>query len=68
MPDTTTISVEQSTKETLEAAKPDGMTWDTYLQRVSGNAEAVQIHPDSVSDIADVTASKVAERLESRFR
>lgn len=68
MSDTTTITVHVATYDQLEDAKPDGVTWDTFLKGLLDDGFTVQLDAATIDDIATQTAGKTADELESRLR
>lgn len=68
MADRTTISVSEETKALLDEQRGSD-PWDQFLQDLATDSDdRVVIHPDSVAEIADHTATKVADEMETRFR
>jgi len=68
MADRTTITVSSGTKELLDEQR-DSRSWDDFLRELAESEDQrVIIHPDSVEEIASITASETAEALETRFR
>ena len=73
MADRTTITVNSDTKRLLDEQR-DGRSWDQFLQDLAtagsteDSSDPVIIHPDSVEEIASITADRTAGELENRFR
>lgn len=68
MGDTSTVTVHEATYHQLKDAKPDGVTWDTFLKGLLDSGFTVQLDAATIDDIATQTAGKTADELESRFR
>jgi hypothetical protein len=70
MSDRTTISVSESTKEELDAKRPEGTPWDTFLSSLVDASGMHEVHLSSsaIDDVANQVARKTADELETRLR
>lgn len=69
MPDTTTISCRENTKEVLEQEKGEDETWDHLLLRLAGEADTQQ--PEGLARLEELVQQmpeRTADEVERRVR